>query len=106
LHDAVQHRPSQSFLQNAAKHHLCGTTIRYGYVSTSGLVEGCTVTYADADVFMLGQNTNKSPLQELPWPSKLTPKDDLPEMDACREILEKGLAYMSAVKNSRQVVQT
>ncbi|KAH7230117.1 uncharacterized protein BKA55DRAFT_526394, partial [Fusarium redolens] len=63
-------------------HHLYGTTIRYGYVSTSGLVEGCTVTYADADVFMLGQNTNKSPLQELPWPSKLTPKDDLPEMDA------------------------
>ncbi|WJG35432.1 uncharacterized protein FOBCDRAFT_137505, partial [Fusarium oxysporum Fo47] len=63
-------------------HHLYGTTIRYGYVSTSGLVEGCTVTYADADVFMLGQNTNKSPLQELPWPSKLTPKDDLPEMEA------------------------
>ncbi|RKK85885.1 hypothetical protein BFJ71_g14043 [Fusarium oxysporum] len=60
-----------------------------------------TVTYLPA-----GQNTNKSPLQELPWPSKLTPKDDLPEMDACREILEKGLAYMSAVKSSRQVVQT
>ncbi|RKK27024.1 hypothetical protein BFJ67_g16345 [Fusarium oxysporum f. sp. cepae] len=36
-----------------------------------------TVTYLPA-----GQNTNKSPLQELPWPSKLTPKDDLPEMDA------------------------
>ncbi|KAI3571522.1 hypothetical protein IWW34DRAFT_811782 [Fusarium oxysporum f. sp. albedinis] len=63
-------------------HHLYGTTIHYGYVSTNGLVEGCTLTYANADVFMLGQNTNKPPLQELPWPSELTPKDDLPEMDA------------------------
>jgi hypothetical protein len=106
LHDAIHHRPSQSFLQRAKKHHLYGATIHYGYVSASGLVEGYTLTYANADVFMLAQNTNKPSLQELPWPSELTRKDDLPEMDACREILEKGLAYMSAVKNSRQVDQT
>ncbi|KAI1026503.1 hypothetical protein LB504_013120 [Fusarium proliferatum] len=52
------------------------------------------------------QNTNGPPIPEIPWPSELIPEDGLPDMGVWRETLEKHLAYMSAIKDSRQGSQT